>query len=72
VKTVARTVFKLNHLPCWTREVEVWGNGITATILDRLVNLNLYLYHRLGCRSWDRQRLRISKNSTGVWGDATA
>lgn len=53
VKTIARSVFKLNHLPCWAREVEVWGNRITATSLDRL--LNLYLHH-LGVRGGPEKR----------------
>lgn len=43
----AESIFKLNRLPLWSREVEVWGNRITATSLDRL--LNLHLYH-LGVR----------------------
>src|ERR1051326_8980092 len=44
---LAESMFKLNRLPLWSREVEVWGNRITATSLDRL--LNLHLYH-LGVR----------------------
>jgi len=50
---VAQSIFKLNHLTFWAREVEVWGNRITATSLDRLVNL--YLHH-LGVRGQEEKR----------------
>ena len=51
--TAARSIFKLNYLPLWEREVKVWGNRVTATSLDRL--LNLYLYH-LGIRGGGEKR----------------
>jgi len=50
---VAQSIFRLNHLPLWSREVEVWGNRVTATTLDRLVNL--YLHH-LGVRGQEEKR----------------
>jgi FkbM family methyltransferase len=46
-------LFKLNHLTFWARDVEVWGNRVTATSLDRLVNLYL---HRLGVRGQEEKR----------------
>jgi FkbM family methyltransferase len=42
----------LNFLPFWTRDVEVWGNRMTATSLDRLANL--YLHH-LGLRGTEEK-----------------
>ena len=51
--TVARAVFKLNFLPLWARDVEVWGNRVTATSLDRLVNLHL---HHFGIRGQEEKR----------------
>jgi FkbM family methyltransferase len=45
---VAQSLFKLNRLPIWARHVEVWGNRVTATSLDRLVNLYLHHLHVRG------------------------
>jgi FkbM family methyltransferase len=53
VVAVAEAIFKLNFLPFWASEVEVWGNRVTATSLDRLVNL--YLHH-LGLRGQEEKR----------------
>jgi FkbM family methyltransferase len=50
---VTQSIFKLNYLPLWSREVEVWGSRVTATSFDRL--LNLYLYH-LGVRGNPERR----------------
>src|SRR5882724_8977403 len=50
---VAQSVFKLNYWSFWARDVEVWGNRVTATSLDRL--LNLYLHH-LGARGTAEKR----------------
>ena len=48
------SIFRLNHLSLWQREVEVWGNRVTATSADRL--LNLYLHH-IGWRGGEERRL---------------
>jgi FkbM family methyltransferase len=50
---VAQSIFKLNRLTFWAREVEVWGSRVTATSLDRL--LNLYLHH-FGIRGQEEKR----------------
>jgi len=50
---VAQSLYKLNVLPMWGHTVEVWGNRITATSLDRL--LNLYL-HRYGLRGEEEKQ----------------
>jgi FkbM family methyltransferase len=61
--TPARSILKLNYLPFWEREVEVWGNRVTATSLDRL--LNLYLHH-LGIRGTDERDFFIEHVHPGM------
>jgi len=48
------SVFRLNHLALWEREVEVWGSRVRATSADRLLNLCL---HHLGWRGQEEKAL---------------
>ncbi|HET6206137.1 MAG TPA: FkbM family methyltransferase [Terracidiphilus sp.] len=51
--TLAKALYSFNLLPVWRRTVNVWGSGITASSLDRLVNLCL---HHYGLRGGEEKR----------------
>lgn len=56
-------VSRLNHLPLWSRGVDVWGNRLEAPSLDRLVNLWL---HRAGVMGKEEKKFIESLVSSGM------